>query len=107
MASFFMADSDDVIPAPTSLPEVGIHLSYIRRDIRAVGKQLEEGFKNLDDHFVSHAEYSPVAQAVAEHTEDIKNLNSFKDTLNGKLIGFGTAISATSAIVTFLISKFF
>lgn len=99
-----MSDADDVIPAPTSLPEVGIHLSYIRRDIRKVGQTVEDGFKSLDDKFVSHAEFQPVAETVGEHSLSIKSLESSRDNMNGKLIGFGVAISLASGVFTFVIT---
>lgn len=99
-----MADADDVIPAPTSLPEVGIHLSYIRRDIRKVGQTVEEGFKALDDHYVSRAEFDPVVEIVKAHGTDIDGFKAWMNTLNGKLIGYGAGIASVTAVITFLAS---
>lgn len=109
-----MSDVDDVIPPANTPSEVNIHLGYIRRDIRELGTAIAAGLKRvdeqvggLDDHYVSRAEFSPVAEQTKKNTADLEEIKTFRDNLTGKLFGFGSGISVATAALTFALTYLF
>lgn len=105
---------DNLIPPANTPAEINIHLGYIRRDIiqsanvtaEAI-KGLKEDIGNLDDHFVSDEAFKPMVDQLNHNTADIGKLKEFRDTLNGKLVGFGVGISAATSVITFALVYFF
>ena len=113
-----MADAESTIPAPQTPAEIAIHIGYLRRDIAQIGERYESGmkelftrFETLTDHFITEAEFRPVADQGDSNAKDIKALNSWKDNLQGRMAGFAVGISAASALggggVVVLLSKLF
>ncbi len=108
-----MSDQDQPIPTAQTPAEVNIHLGYIRRDILTLAtdtkeamKKIQESVSSLDDHYVSEASFKPFSEAVQKHEGLIESLVTWKDTLNGKMIGFGLGISVATSVVTFVLSYF-
>lgn len=108
-----MSDQENLIPPATTPGEINTHLGYLRRDIRILTDSTKEQLeaitaqiKNLDDHYTTESEFRPVADMVKQHEKDIKNLTEWRDTFNGKMIGFGLAISVITSLVTFLLTYF-
>lgn len=109
-----MADAESTIPAPQSPAEIAIHIGYLRRDIASIGERYEAGMKeissrleSLGDHFITEAEFRPVAELAETNQKSISSLKEWKDNLNGKLIGFATGISAASASGAAVLVKLF
>lgn len=99
------------IPEATTPGEINTHLGYLRRDIYNLTKSTSEQLKgireqitNLDDHYITESEFRPVADTVKQQTVDIKSLTEWKDTFNGKMIGFGIGISLMTSLLTLLIT---
>ena len=109
-----MADPETAIPSATTPEGVNIHLGYIRRDLLDMKNQNQKDLKDikdsingLGDHYVSEEAFGPVAEQTELNRKDLVAMKEWKDTLNGKLIGFGFGISATTAVITFAITHFF
>lgn len=105
--------SDQPIPTATTPAEVNIHLGYIRRDIlnlstttEKVLQEIKDSIGKLDDHYVSEQSFQPFAESVVNLEKEVKGLSTWKDTLNGKMIGFGLGISVATSMVTFVLSYF-
>lgn len=117
--SFFMTfmmsaqNNNDDLPEAKTPSEVKIHLGYIRRDIQnlqqetakaidGIGKKIDA----LDDHYITEAEFRPIADLAKQNAEAIKSLTEWRDTFNGKMIGFGTAIALASTLLSFALNHF-
>lgn len=109
-----MMNSTDVDLPPANTPaEVNIHLGYIRRDIRtltdttnlALGN-LAKKIDELDDHYITESKFRPIADDVKAHDNQLKELTEWRDTFNGKLVGFGCAIAAASTLASFVLNYF-
>ncbi len=105
------SQSDAVVSDAKTQGEVNVHLGYIRRDIIDMKKdtteklqEIKEQITKLDDHYISEAEYKPVRDAVEAHGKEIKSLTEWRDTFNGKIIGFGVAISIATSVLTFALT---
>jgi len=101
------------IPPANTSAEVNIHLGYLRRDILNLTAQtskdlgdIKSQISDLDDHYISEAEFGPIRDSVKQNAEDIRRLIEWKDTFNGKMIGFGAAISIITAAVSFFLNNF-
>jgi len=108
-----MPDAAEMPPATT--PEgVNIHLGYIRRDLLDMKKQsaadlqeIKNSLSALGDHFVSEEAFKPITEAVEAHGKNLKELNTWKDNLQGRMIGFAAGISAASAGGAAILVKLF
>lgn len=106
-------NNNDDLPEAKTPSEVKIHLGYIRRDIQnlqqetakaidGIGKKIDA----LDDHYITEAEFRPIADLAKQNAEAIKSLTEWRDTFNGKMIGFGTAIALASTLLSFALNHF-
>lgn len=109
-----MAQADETIPAPQTPAEIAIHIGYLRRDIAGVSEKQESNFKeirdaiaNLGEHFIGEQEFRPVAETVASHSKEIGTIRTWKDNLQGRMIGFAAGISAASASGAAVLVKIF
>lgn len=116
MTNFMMAtpQHNDELPDAKTPAEVNIHLGYIRRDIQNLQQEtktaldgIAKKIEDLDDHYITESEFRPVAELTKANAAAIKELTEWRDTFNGKLIGFGLAISAVSALLSFALNYFF
>lgn len=101
------------IPEATTSGEINTHLGYLRRDIYNLTKSTKESLEgitkqiqNLDDHYITETEFRPVADLAKQNAKDIKVLTEWKDTFNGKMIGFGLAISVVTTLLTLAVTAF-
>jgi hypothetical protein len=97
-----MTDQEPNITAPTNMGEVNITLSYIRRDITEISKKLD----TMASGNVTRVDFEEHLKADADHEARIRNLESFKETLIGKMWGVGILVSAGTTIVTIAINYF-
>lgn len=109
-----MAEAEGTIPAPQTPAEIAIHIGYLRRDIAGVSEKQESNFKEirdaiagLGDHFVGEQEFRPVADTVEAHSKEITTMRTWKDNLQGRMIGFAAGISAASATGAAVLMKLF
>jgi len=106
--------SDNSIPPANTPAEINIHLGYIRRDIlnlqeetrKSIG-EVSRQISNLDDHYITESEYRPIAETVKSHEIELRALKEWRDTFNGKMLGFGTAIALASTLLSFALNYFF
>ncbi len=109
-----MSDPTEATIPPANTPaEINIHLGYLRRDILDMKASTEKSLTEikgqinaLDDHYVSEARFLPIEELAKINAKGLKDLTEWKDTFNGKMIGFGLAISVVSAVVSFALSYF-
>lgn len=108
-----MEDQEPKIPEATTSGEINTHLGYLRRDIYNLTKSTKESLEgitkqiqNLDDHYITESEFRPIADQVKTNTADIKKMTEWKDTFNGKMIGFGLAISIVTTLLTLAVTAF-
>ncbi len=109
-----MPDSPETtIPSANTPAEINIHLGYIRRDIldmkRTTSDSLQEiktQISDLDDHYVNESQFVPLKESHEQLIIDVRNLTEWKDTFNGKMIGFGIGISVATSVVTFVLTYF-
>lgn len=90
-----------------NLPYTNDHdvLVALHRDMGHMQKSLEKietNTNNWDALLESKADKKEIEARFAALEVKIDIINTFKDTLNGKLIGFGSAISIVTAMLTFL-----
>lgn len=107
-------EQETVIPAANTPQEVNIHLGYIRRDIHNLSQATTQSIKDLgkkidelDDHYITEAEFRPVSDMAKASAQEVKQLREWRDTFSGKMIGFGLAISIASSAITFLLNYLF
>lgn len=92
------------IQAPTDISGVGIHLSYIRRDIESMGKTLSTITSNFVPISVYLEHKTLVDSRLVELEKIAKNLEEYRDTLVGKIWGIGATLTTVVAIITYLIN---
>lgn len=102
------------IPPANTPAEINIHLGYLRRDILSLTATTEKKLgeitnqiSKLDDHYISEAEFRPVADETKQMIATLKGLTEWKDTFSGKMIGFGLGISAATSVITFILTYLF
>lgn len=100
-------EQETLIPPATTPGEINTHLGYLRRDIKILTDSTKEQLQtitkqiqNLDDHYTTETEFRPFADQVKQNSRDIKVIVEWKDTLNGKILGFGVAISVVTSLLT-------
>lgn len=106
--------SDNSIPPANTPAEINIHLGYIRRDIlnlqeetrKSIG-EVSKQISSLDDHYITESEFRPIANLVKENAMELIKMKEWRDTFNGKMLGFGTAIAFASAVLSFALNYFF
>lgn len=98
-----------IIPPATTIGELNTHIGYMRVEISKatsaianIGKKIDD----LDDHYTTEQEFRPIADLVAAHDVAIKDLISARDTLNGKLIAFGSVFSVIMGFIVVFITHF-
>lgn len=99
-----MAEGREEMAPPQTPQEVGIHIGYLRRDISDMKKQQEGDMKeikkslsDLGTHYVSNDIFNPFADLTTTNAKDLSTFKEWKDTLTGKMIGFGSGLSVASA----------
>lgn len=109
-----MTESTETLIPPANTPaEINIHLGYLRRDILDMKNTTEksltaikEQINDLENHYVNESEFRPIADLAKQNAKDIKTLTEWKDTFNGKLIGFGLGISIATSVITFALTYY-
>lgn len=81
---------------------MGADITRIKEDI----KEIKESQKEVAKNSVSSGDWNEHLKADADHEVRIRNVESWKNTLTGKMIGFGAAISIATAAVTLIINHF-
>lgn len=108
-----MSDADSINP-PHTPAEVGIHLSYIRRDVLELkaqqGKDMQElktSIADLGNHFVTMSDFESVKKTTDNNAVQLKLITTWKDNLSGRMVGFATGLSAASAGGAAVLTKIF
>lgn len=104
---------NDEIPSANTPAEVNIHLGYIRRDIQLLQTETKAAIESvakkidqLDDHYITETEFRPSAEKVKDHELQLKALTAWRDTFNGKMMGFGAAVALASTLLSFALNYF-
>lgn len=109
-----MIDSTETaIPIANTPAEVNIHLGYLRRDILDLKvttqkdlKEIKDQITDLDDSYVKKEQFDPFVESHKQVLIDVRLLTEWKDTFNGKMVGFGVGISVATSAVTFLLTYY-
>lgn len=97
-----MTEQPETTAAAPNIEGMGIHISYIRRDLESMNKKLD----TLINTFVSSAEFADHLKADEDHENRIRILESFASTLTGKMLGAAAVLGAAFGIATIIISNY-
>lgn len=90
------------VQAPTDIAGVGIHLSYIRRDM----KELKDALTNITSNYVPITLFIDLKTEVEHLKIENEKRKEFQDTLTGKMIAMGTISGLIISGVTILITHY-
>lgn len=95
------------VQAPTDIAGVGIHLSYLRRDMSKLNEKLDIITNNYVPITV-YLESKGTFEKRIEHLEsENDNRKEYQDTLNGKMIVIASLSSVVITFVFFILNHFF
>lgn len=98
---------DTPVQSPTDIAGVGIHLSYIRRDMQKITATLDQITSNYVPITV-HLSYKTEMDEKIKHLEkENESRKEFQDTLTGKLWGIGIMAGGIVGIISFLANHYF
>lgn len=95
-----MAVEEAPVQAPTDIAGVGIHLSYIRRDMKNITDKLDA----IGSNFVQVGAFIDLKSEVLEHEKKIEVLMKYHDTFTGRLWGICATMTVVISFVTYIIN---
>lgn len=108
-----MSETEPPVQVPNTLEGVGIHLSYIRRDVDGISKKLD----GLTTSFVTTVEFEEARKQSekdrSQLNRSVEFLNSentkrkeFQDTLTGKMIAMSGITGILIAGITLIANHY-
>lgn len=107
------------VQPPTDMQGVGIHLSYIRRDLLNMTNKLDaiaSSYVGMSEHihfkdyveqnFIQKPEFENVKTTVATLVIENTDRKTFQDTLNGKMIAYSGISGILVAIITAIVGHY-
>lgn len=90
------------VQAPTDIAGVGIHLSYLRRDMAKMNATLE----NITSNYVPITVFLETKAEVDHLKIENEKRKEFQDTLTGKMWGIGVMAGGIVGIISTLIAHY-
>lgn len=110
---------DAPVQPPTDMQGVGIHLSYIRRDLSNMSNKLDSIANNhvAMTEYVHFKEYVEANYALKSELKEVKektdflekentDRKTFQDTLSGKMIAWSGISGVLVAAITLIVNHF-
>jgi len=90
------------VQAPTNIEGVGIHLSYLRKDM----KEMKDTLSNITSNYVPITIFLELKSAVAHLETENEKRKEFQDTLTGKIWGISMIAGLVVSILTIVVNHF-
>lgn len=81
----------------------GKDLEYMKKEISDTRADVKEIKDRLDNKFVTKPDHDEVVRVQREHDTEIKTLETFRDTLSGKMWGIGIMAGFGSGILMLVV----
>lgn len=91
------------VQAPTDMAGVGIHLSYLRRDLAKMSQTLE----NITSNYVPITTFLELKADVEKLKAENDHRKEFQDTLTGKMWGIGVMAGIVVGIIQVAVQAYF
>lgn len=101
MSSFYL--KMDKTEAPKTIPEIGIYLHFMSKEI----SDLTDAVEKMAVNYVPVSVYLELKQEVEAQGKIIDELREYKDTLIGKVWGISFTVGVVIGILQFYFASFY